>query len=349
MDNMGAAAQRASQTIKDLLTLSRQGKTHKEPLDLNQVVERHLSSEGLRFLLEGNPQISVKRDLDPNPLLVRASESQLTRAIENLIRNAVEAINGPGQVLVRTGLTRLSACFPGFETIEPGDYAVVIVADNGNGIAVADLDRVFEPFFSKKRVRDQSGSGLGLAIVHGVVKEHDGFVDVQSSLGSGTTFSLYFPLTESLPSVSERESLPPPGRARILIVDDEPMQLRTGRRVLRHLGYDVDTLESGRRALELFAKASAVGKSPYDLVILDMILNEPEDGLQLLERIHTLFPTQRAVLASGHAPTERAELALSKGLTWLVKPYTMDTLAHTVRALLPNSDSARAPRRPSEH
>lgn len=80
-----------------------------------------------------------------------------------------------------------------------------------------------------------------------------------------------------------------------------------------------------------------------------MILNEPEDGLQVLDHIQALFPAQRAVLASGHAPSERAELAVSKGLTWLVKPYTMDTLARTVRALLPNTDSARAPRRPSEH
>jgi DNA-binding LacI/PurR family transcriptional regulator/signal transduction histidine kinase/ActR/RegA family two-component response regulator len=353
MDSMGAAAQRASQTIKDLLTLSRQGKTHKEPVDLNLVVERHLSSDALRFLLESNPHITVRQDLDGSPLVVRASESQLTRAIENLVRNAAEAISGRGEVLIRTGLTRISEPFAGFETVEPGDYALVIVADNGNGISVADLGRVFEPFFSKKRVRDQngsgSGSGLGLAIVHGVVKEHEGFVDVQSSVGTGTTFSLYFPLTDSRISISERESLPPPGRARILLVDDEPIQLRTGRRVLRHLGYEVDTLESGHRARELFAKAANGGKSPYDLVILDMILNEPEDGLQVLEHIQNLFPAQRAVLASGHAPSERAELAVSKGLTWLVKPYTMDTLARTVRALLPSSDSARAPRRPSEH
>ncbi|HWA77921.1 MAG TPA: ATP-binding protein [Polyangiaceae bacterium] len=346
MDNMGAAASRASQTIKDLLTLSRQGKTHKEPLDLNQVVESHLGSESLRFLLEGNPRIRVVPELDQNPLLIRASESQLTRAIENLVRNAVEAISGEGEVSLRTGLTRLREPLAGFETIDPGDYAVVIVTDTGTGIALPDLGRVFEPFFSRKRVRDQSGSGLGLAIVHGVVKEHDGFVDVHSALGSGTTFSLYFPLTASRPRVSERPSLPPPGRARILIVDDEPIQLRTGRRVLRHLGYEVDTLESGQKARELFERARRNHESPYDLVILDMILNEHEDGLQVLEHIQRLFPEQRAVLASGHAPNERAELAVSKGLTWLVKPYTMDTLARTVRALLPNGegDGARASR-----
>ena len=170
-----------------------------------------------------------------------------------------------------------------------------------------------------------------------------------SAPGSGTTFSLYFPIIDARPSIAERESLPAPGRAKILLVDDERIQLRTGRRVLRHLGYEVDTLESGQKARELFARAAASQVSPYDLVILDMILNEHEDGLQVLEHIQSWFPAQRVVLASGHAPTERAELAVSKGLTWLVKPYTMETLARTVRALLPNSDSARAPRRPSEH
>jgi CheY-like chemotaxis protein len=300
-------------------------------------------------LLEGNPRITVKTELYSQPLPIRASEAQLTRAIENLVRNAVEAISGVGAVSIRTGLVRLDEALAGFETIEPGDYAVVIVADDGNGIGSADLARVFEPFFSKKRMRDQSGSGLGLAIVHGVVKEHDGFVDVHSSLGSGTTFSLYLPLSAARPSVAVRQSLPPPGRAKILIVDDEPLQLRTGRRVLRHLGYDVDTLDSGQKARELFTRAAVDQNSPYDLVILDMLLNEDEDGLQALEHIRRLFPAQRVVLASGHAPTERSELAVSKGLTWLVKPYTMDTLARTVRSVLHGSERPLATPRPPAH
>jgi CheY-like chemotaxis protein len=215
----------------------------------------------------------------------------------------------------------------------------VSVTDNGSGISAGDLARVFEPFFSKKRVKDQSGSGLGLAIVHGVVKEHNGFVDVQSRAGC-TAFTLYFPLTKASPVAMEQKVTPVPGMARILIVDDEPVQLRTGRRVLRHLGYEVDTLVSGKQACDVFKQAAACGKNPYDLVILDMILNEHEDGLQVLERIHQLFPELPAILASGHAPTERAELAVTKGLTWLIKPYTMDVLARTVSNVLPCTASS---------
>src|SRR5262249_51859401 len=148
-----------------------------------------------------------------------------------------------------------------------------------------ELGRLFEPFFSTKRVRDQSGTGLGLAIVHGVVKEHDGFIDVTSTRGGGTTFTLYLPLSaETLLRMESERS--PRGSARILFVDDESIQLRTGTRVLTHLGYTVDALESGREACELFRKAASLGtESPYDLVILDMLLNEPEDGLQVFEHI----------------------------------------------------------------
>ena len=113
----------------------------------------------------------------------------------------------------------------------------------------------------------------------------------------------------------------PRGDARILIVDDEAIQLRTGRRVLGRLGYQVEIMDSGMRAFELFRHAAASGESPFDLVIIDMLLGEALDGLQIIEQIQRLFPAQKVIVASGHAPTEREELAVKKGLTWLTKPY----------------------------
>jgi signal transduction histidine kinase len=127
------------------------------------------------------------------PLVVKASEPHLSRALTNLIRNATEAIKGIGQVTVRTRSKPVTTSLAGYETIEPGRYAVVEVAYTGCGIATEELGRIFEPFFSKKRTGDYSGSGLGLAIVHSVIKEHEGFVDVQSAVGQGATFTLYFP------------------------------------------------------------------------------------------------------------------------------------------------------------
>jgi DNA-binding LacI/PurR family transcriptional regulator/signal transduction histidine kinase/ActR/RegA family two-component response regulator len=330
VESIRVAALRATQTIKDLLTLGRQGKTRKEPFDLNKAI-RGCVFGGTNTQ---SRHVAVALDLGAGTLAVRGSESHVVRAITNLVRNGVEAIVGSGHVTVKTFAKRVQEPIAGLETIQPGDYAVVEVSDDGEGIPGPDLARVFEPFFSTKRMHEQSGTGLGLAIVHGVIQEHAGFIDVTSTPGVGTTFTLYFPRTDE--PLQHPESEPSPrGKAKILFVDDERIQLRTGARVLSHLGYTVDTLESGRKAHDLFVEAAVHGfQSPYDLVILDMLLDESEDGLQVFERIQRLFPAQKAIIASGHAPNQRAEHAVAKGVAWLVKPYTRNALASAIEVAL---------------
>ncbi len=327
------ASLRAAQTIKDLLALGRQGRVAKENVDLNRVIKSCWANGTLRSLEEGMSRVDLITDLSPTPLVIRASEPQLARAVDNLIRNAVEAIGGNGEVVVKSAKVDVPEARAGFETVPAGQYAALSVSDDGCGIEPHELAQVFEPFFSKKRAKETSGSGLGLAIVHGVVKEHEGFIDVASTPGVGTTISLYFPLVGGL-APRERLLTAPRGDARVLIVDDEPIQLRTGRRVLVRLGYQVETMESGLHAYELFSRAAPSGQSPFDLVIMDMMLGEVLDGLQIIEQIQRLFPGQRAIVVSGHAPSERAELAVKKGLTWLVKPYGVETLAQTVEQVL---------------
>ena len=327
------ASLRAVQTIKDLLTLGRQGRTAKEHLDINRVIKSCWANNSLRFVDDDMPRVKMLADLSSASLIVRGSESQLARAVDNLIRNAIEAITGTGEVVVKSAQVDVVEPRAGYEIVPAGRYATLSVSDDGCGIEPHELGQVFEPFFTKKRAKESSGSGLGLAIVHGVVKEHDGFIDVASTPGVGTTITLYFPIADG---VEHREPvlIAPRGNARILIVDDEPMLLRTGRRVLNRLGYQVEVMESGLRAYELFTGAAATGRSPFDLVIMDMLLGEVLDGLQVIEQIRRLFPAQKVVVVSGHAPTERAELAVRKGLTWLGKPYGMDTLAQTVEQAL---------------
>src|SRR6185369_14671222 len=144
--------------------------------------------------------VDVLTELSSTPLIVRGSESQLARAVDNLIRNAVEAVGGnsskSARVVVKSAEVDLGAPRAGYEIIPPGRYASISVSDDGCGIGPEEVGRVFEPFFSKKRVNEMSGSGLGLAIVHGVVKEHEGFVDVVSAPGVGTTITLYLPIVE---------------------------------------------------------------------------------------------------------------------------------------------------------
>jgi signal transduction histidine kinase/ActR/RegA family two-component response regulator len=327
------ASLRAAQTIKDLLTLGRQGRMAKENVDLNRVIKSCWANSSLRFVEEGASGVNLIADLSPSALVVQGSESQLARAVDNLIRNAVEATGRTGEVVVKSAKVDVFEPRIGYEMVPAGAYATLSVSDDGCGIEPHELGQVFEPFFSKKRAKETSGSGLGLSIVHGVVKEHEGFIDVVSTPEVGTTISLYFPLVDGAER-GERPLAAPRGSARILIVDDEPIQLRTGRRVLVRLGYQVETVDSGLRAYELFSRATATGQSPFDLVIMDMVLGEVTDGLQIIERIRRLFPEQKVIVASGHAPTERAELAVKKGLTWLAKPYGIETLAETVQGVL---------------
>ncbi|HEY8946635.1 MAG TPA: ATP-binding protein, partial [Polyangiaceae bacterium] len=338
-----SAALRAAQTIKDLLSLARVGRVNKEHLDLNQVIASCLSAPAHRPLVGQQRDVRLIYEQSPEALFVEASEPHVVRAAMNLVHNAVESIEGFGTVTIRTYRQRLTQALSGYETIEPGDYAVVTVSDTGHGITPDVMRRVFEPFFSNKKAHENSGSGLGLAIVHGVIKEHHGFVNVESEPGRGTSFSLYFPLVER-PASTERNRPPSvkPGNARILVVDDDPVQLRTARRILTRLGYDVTTTDSGSKAYALFedrsspraAGSGAERSSPFDLVVMDMILQEADDGLRVLERIQALYPQQCAILVSGHAPMERGMLAVQRGIGWLGKPYTLEALGLAVQSAL---------------
>jgi DNA-binding LacI/PurR family transcriptional regulator/signal transduction histidine kinase len=328
------AALRAAQTIKDLLTLGRQGRTAKESIDLNRVVRCCVAESRLRLVEDPGRKVDLTASYAVEPLVVRASDSQMARAVGNLLCNAIEAIRSEGQVIVTTERKHLAEPQALFETVPTGAYAVLTVCDDGSGIEPPDLGRVFEPFFSRKRASKSSGSGLGLAIVHGVVKEHEGFIDVVSVPGHGTTFSLYVPLARPAQVAKENSPSPRYGPARILVVDDEDLQLRTCQRALLKLGHSVDVMASGQLAYEMFKRAATTGRSPYDLLVMDMVLGESLDGLQILKLIQELFPRQKAILASGHAPSERAELAVGQGLIWLAKPYTVDELSRAIESSL---------------
>lgn len=340
VESIKSAALHAAQTIKDLLTLSRQGRTPKSPMDLNGAVQSCLGADPKRFLPHVSPTVKLVLELHPEPLVVVASEAHLMRALLNLVHNAVEAMPGEGEVVIRTTLSCFKEPHSGYESVPPGEYAVVTVSDNGSGVPVEALTRLFEPFFSTKAVRDHSGTGLGLAIVHGVVKEHEGFIDVVSSPGEGTTFALYFPRSEEAALVLDPTPSHRQGKAKILIVDDDPTQLRTGVRVLKYYGYEVHTLASGQEAAQVLERAARTGgETPYDLVILDMHLGGEQDGLAILARIRAELPEQKALMVSGHAPDERVEVAVQEGIPWLAKPYSADALASAVRGALSGQPS----------
>ena len=192
-----AASQRAAQTIKDLLTLGRQGRMAKENLDLNRIIKACWANGALAFGADATSGVKLRADVGRTPLLVRGAEAQLGRAIDNLVRNAVEALGGAGEVIVKCAKVDVLEPRTALETIPPGRYAVLSVSDDGCGIQPHELGRVFEPFFATKRAKDNSGVG-GSGLRHrpwrrqGARRLHRR----RQPARRGTTVSLYFPLAE---------------------------------------------------------------------------------------------------------------------------------------------------------
>jgi two-component system cell cycle sensor histidine kinase/response regulator CckA len=267
-----------------------------------------------------------------------------------LLRNALEATPSGGKVSVSTSYLELSQPKHGYETVEPGPYSVLTVQDTGHGMTREEVARAFEPFFSKKRFAGQSGSGLGLAIVHAVVKEHGGFIHVDSAVGHGTMFTLFFPHVE-LPRLERPQPTEPPrGGGRLLVVDDEAGQLRTAQRALSNLGYEVTTAVSIKQALQALgmnsevpapqAKERLLPTSNFELLICDVVLGEEQDGIDLLRDVLHRYPNQKTLIVSGYASEQRRQVADSLGIPWISKPYTTQLLADAVDTVLKSKKTA---------
>jgi CheY-like chemotaxis protein len=257
----------------------------------------------------------------------------------NLVVNACESMPDGGLLRVETSRRDLGRPLRGFTTIPEGQYVVLRVSDTGCGIASEQMSRIFEPFYTTKTM-GHSGTGLGMAVVWATVQDHQGYVDIRSREGEGTTFELYFPALETS-SVEERRSEAPPvmrGRGeRVLVVDDLKEQRELASLILTRLGYAVDSVSSGAEAL-----AHLEANQP-DVLVLDMILEGGIDGLETYRRALAIRPGQRAIIVSGFAESKRVEEALSLGASgYLSKPYLVQELGATLRAALDAGPAAVA-------
>lgn len=329
---MERSAQRAAAIVQDLLTLARRGLVETEVVDLNAVIREHFESPEHARLAQFHPDVRLAVALDPELLRVQGSPAQLAKVVMNLVSNATEAISGAGAGSVRVSTRNRYVDRPvaGYDDVAEGEYVVLEVADDGAGIAEEDLARVFEPFYTKKKL-GRSGTGLGMAVVWGTVKDHHGYIDVTSRVAVGTTVSVYLPATRdtAAPEVVSDDLLSLGGSERILVVDDVELQRDMARDILAPLGYRVDVVASGEAGCE------AVAARAYDLVLLDMIMAPGIDGLETYRRMLGIRPGLRAVVASGYSETDRVQETLRLGAgRYLRKPYRVAALAAAVRAEL---------------
>jgi CheY-like chemotaxis protein len=202
------------------------------------------------------------------------------------------------------------------------------VLDTGIGIADVDIDRIFEPFYTKKAM-GRSGTGLGMAVVWGTVNDHHGYIDIQSKEDQGTTINIYLPACrQPLPEKIAKHTIEDyRGRGEsILVVDDIEEQRTIAHKILTKLGYDVKSVPSGEDALAF------IQKKPVDLIVLDMIMEPGIDGLETFKRINKLHPGQKAIISSGYSESERVKKAQEMGAgAYIKKPYLIEKLALAVR------------------
>jgi len=323
-----ASGQKAAAIVQDLLTLARRGVTASEVVNLNQVVSEYLESPEFEALKSFHPNVEVEFRKEKSLLNIMASPIHLSKSLMNLVSNAAEAMPSGGKIQITTENRYVDQPLSGYDHVEEGDYVVLRVADSGVGIPLEDQERIFEPFYTKK-VMGRSGTGLGMAVVWGTLKDLNGYIDVESSEGKGTTFILYFPVTR-IPLTTDQESpstMSYQGKGEeILVVDDVETQRDIASMLLSQLEYRVHTVSSGEEAVRF------VGDHRVDLIMLDMVMNPGMDGLDTYKRVLEMYPGQKAVIASGFSETDRVKEAQRLGAgPYLRKPYTLEKLGRAIR------------------
>ena len=329
LKNIREAGRRAAAIVQDLLTLARRGITVKEEVQLNSIINSYLQSIGFITLRDNHPQVKVETDLSPSLAIVSGSPIHLEKMVMNLVVNAFEAIEGEGTITITTRNRSIHSPVQAYDTIMPGRYVVLTISDSGIGIGEENLTRIFEPFYTSK-IMGRSGTGLGMTVVWGTVKDHDGFLDVKSIPGSGTSISVLLPAVQEQNTSTTRASTPAPVISRgngesILLVDDSPEQRSLGHSILTTLGYRVEMVAGGEEAVQLLSAR------PFDLVLLDMIMEPGIDGLDTYRKILDIRPQQAVIIVSGYSESQRVQEALQLGVRSIVKkPYTLEAMATAI-------------------
>jgi len=324
------SGEKAVSIVQDLLALARRGVTATEVLNINDVIRDYLESPEYLDIKGQHHEIQWNIMYERKLSNIVGSPLNIRKTVMNLVINAIEAMKGGGTISVSTSGVTVDEQIRGYEEIPAGKYAVITVSDEGEGISSENMERIFEPFFTTK-VMERSGTGLGMAVVWGTVKDHNGFIDVESGDEAGTRFSLYFPVTHKEKgaggheSEQELEQLKGNGET-ILVVDDLPEQRELLSLMLSQLGYSPETAESGEQAVEFMKNNTA------DLLIIDMFMNPGMSGLDTFREIRKIHPNQKAVIGSGMNETEEVQEAHDLGIrTCLSKPYRLKTLGGALR------------------
>ena len=323
------AAQRSAGITRQLLAFARKQAIAPRVLDLNDTVESMLKM--LRRLIGEDVNLIWRPESNLWPVMI--DPSQVDQLLANLCVNARDAISGVGKITIETGMVSFDAAYCIHHAgAVPGEYVLVAVSDDGCGMDKEILDKIFEPFFTTKG--SGQGTGLGLATVYGIVKQNNGFVNVYSEPGQGTTIKIYLPRHTAQFAKGEDASLGILQRGRgetVLVVEDEEAILKLAGIMLANLGYTVLTANSPAEAVSLARKQLPAG---IHLLLSDVIMPEM-NGRDLAERILALHPGMKCLFMSGYtANVITNQGVLDSGTYFIPKPFSQKDLAAKVRAVL---------------
>jgi PAS domain S-box-containing protein len=324
LKNITTYVQDASALTKQLLGFARGGKYEVKATQLNELIQKTAQMFG-RTKKEITISVQSQQDL----WLVAVDRGQIEQVLLNLLVNAWQAMPSGGQIYIQTSNVELDIAYAKAYNVKPGRYTKISVTDTGMGMERSVQNKIFEPFFTTKdRGR---GTGLGLASAYGIIKNHDGIINVYSEKGKGTTFTLYLPSVETVEIAGEEGNLSPlRGTETILIVDDEEMILEVARELLEELGYRTLIARSGQEAVEIYLQE----KDCIDLIILDMVMPDMSGGETYAE-IHRINPEVKSLLASGYSLDGKASQILHSGCNGFIqKPFNIEELSQKIRDVL---------------
>jgi CheY-like chemotaxis protein len=291
---------------------------------MNELVEKTSTMFG-----RTKKEIIIRHGYQSDVWPIEGDQGQIEQVLLNLYLNAWQAMPAGGVLSLGTRNTIVASAEAEVHYVQPGRYVCTSITDSGVGMDVKTRERIFEPFFTTKELG--RGTGLGLAMVYGIIGNHNGYIDVESEPGKGSTFRFYLPASERGMARTRLETAETVrGAGTILLVDDESAVLTVSKAMIESLGYTVLAVGNGQEAISLYGKK----KGSIDLIVLDMIMPGLSGG-ETFDRIREMDPEARVILSSGYSLNEQARRIMEKGCRGFVqKPFTIADISHKLREVM---------------